>query len=131
MPQKCRRWLLHLLPMLAGAPTFALSLAGAVHAQEPLKLGVLNDLAGSFADLGGRGSVLAAQMAIDDAGGEVFGRPIVIISADSQNKPDVATGITRQWFDVEKFEAIIDPLLSNVALAVIDLARDRACQFRG
>lgn len=124
-PQKVRRWLSHSLPALASALVFALPFADAARAQEPLKLGVLNDLGGSFADLGGRGSVLAAQMAVDDAGGKVLGRPIVIISADSQNKPDVATGIARQWFDVEKAEAIIDPVPSNVALAVIDLARDR------
>ena len=119
------RWLLHLLPALASALMLTLPLADAVHAQEPLKLGVLNDLGGSFADLGGRGSILAAQRAVDDAGGKVLGRPIVIISADSQNKPDLATGIARQWFDAEKAEAIIDPVPSNVALAVIDLARER------
>jgi branched-chain amino acid transport system substrate-binding protein len=123
--QGFQRWLLHSLAALGSALILTLSLAGAVHAQEPLKLGVLNDIGGSFADLGGRGSVLAAQMAVDDAGGKVLGRPVVIISADSQNKPDVATGIARQWFDVEKAEAIIDPVPSNVALAVIDLARER------
>lgn len=120
-----RRWLLHVLLAPASALILTLAHAGALRAQEPLKLGVLNDLGGSFADLGGRGSVLAAQMAVDDAGGKVLGRPIVIISADSQNKPDLATGIARQWFDVEKAEAIIDPVPSNVALAVIDLARER------
>ena len=118
-----RRW--HPSPSLAIAFTLALFLVGAAHAQEPLKLGVLNDLGGSFADLGGKGSILAAQMAADDAGGQVLGRPVVIISADSQNKPDLATGIARQWFDAEKVEAIIDPVPSNVALAVIDLARER------
>ena len=94
-----RQRLAHCLLAPASALILILSLAGAVHAQEPFKLGVLNDLGGSFADLGGRGSVLAAQMAVDDVGGKVLGRPIVIISADSQNKPDLATAIARQWFD--------------------------------
>lgn len=83
MTQGFRRWLLHPLAALASALILALPLADAVHAQEPLELDVLNDLGGPFADLGGRGPVLAAQMAVDDAGGKVLGRPIVIISADS------------------------------------------------
>ncbi len=95
------------------------------HAQTGLKLGVLNDTSGAFADLGGKGSILAAQMAVEDFGGNVLGRPVTIISADSQNKPDVATGIARQWFDVDGVDAIIDPVPSSVALAIQDLARDR------
>ncbi|MGU3494622.1 ABC transporter substrate-binding protein [Xanthobacteraceae bacterium A53D] len=98
-----------------------------VRAQEGqgLKLGVLNDLTGSFADIGGRGSIVAAQMAVDDFGGKVLGQPITIVSADSQNKPDVATTIARRWLDVENVDAILDPVPSSVALAVQDLVRDR------
>ncbi|MBV9653959.1 MAG: ABC transporter substrate-binding protein [Acetobacteraceae bacterium] len=103
-----------------------LLLAGPVMAAEDgLKLGVLNDLTGSFADLGGRGSILATQMAVEDFGGKVLGKPISIISADSQNKPDIASGIARRWFDAEGVDAIIDPVPSSVALAVEDLARER------
>src|SRR5689334_9219935 len=113
------------LAAIASALILALSLAGTASAQEPLKLGVLNDLSGAFADLGGTGSIVAAQMAVDDFGGKVLGRPITIISADSQNKPDVATGIARRWFDTEGVQAIIDPVPSNAALGIQDLARDR------
>jgi branched-chain amino acid transport system substrate-binding protein len=114
---------LRLLAAMASA--LALTLGGAARAQEPLKLGVLNDIQGAFADLGGTGSIVAAQMAVDDFGGKVLGRPITIISADSQNKPDVAAGIARRWFDAEKVDAIIDPVPSNAALNVQDLARER------
>ena len=84
-------------------------LAGPVAAQDALKLGVLNDLTGSFADLGGRGSIVAAQMAVEDFGSSVLGKPISIVSADSQNKPDIAAGIARRWFDAENVDAIIGP----------------------
>ena len=120
--RRCRR---RMTAAMAGALALALPAGGAAWAQEPLKLGVLNDLQGSFADLGGAGSILATQMAVEDFGGQVLGRPIVVISADSQNKPDVATGIARRWFDVEKVEAVIDPVPSTVALGVQDLARER------
>jgi branched-chain amino acid transport system substrate-binding protein len=110
---------------MASVLTVILSIGGAVRAQEPLKLGVLNDISGAFADLGGTGSIVAAQMAVDDFGGKVLGRPIAILSADSQNKPDVATGIARRWFDAEMVEAILDPVPSNAALSIQDLARDR------
>ena len=116
------------LAAIAGAAAMlalVMSLSGAASAQEPIKLGVLNDIQGAFADLGGKGSIVAAQMAVDDFGGKVLGRPITLISADSQNKPDVATGIARQWFDVENVQAIIDPVPSNAALSIQDLARDR------
>jgi len=112
------------LAALAGALLSILPV-GPSWAQEPLRLGVLNDVAGSFADLGGIGSIVAAQMAVDDFGGKVLGRPIVIMSADTQNKPDIGTGIARRWFDVEKVEAIIDPVPSTVAAGVQDLARER------
>ncbi len=111
------------LTVCAGAALVPLPL----HAQQDdgLKLGVLNDLSGAFADLGGKGSIIAAQMAIEDAGGSVLGRPITLVSADSQNKPDVATGIARRWFDVEKVDAILDPVPSSVALGLQELVRER------
>ena len=110
---------------VAGALVLVLSMGAAARAQEPLKLGVLNDLTGAFADLGGTGSVVAAQMAVDDFGGQVLGRKIVVISADSQNKPDVATSIARRWFDAEKVDVILDPVPSAVALNINSLARER------
>ena len=113
------------LAAIAGAFLLTLAGAGTGFAQEPIKLGVLNDLTGPFADLGGHGSVVAAQMAVDDVGGKVLGRPVTIAAADSQNKPDVAVTIARQWFDADKFAAILDPVPSSVALAVVGLARER------
>src|SRR5690625_553239 len=98
--------------------------AAALGQDDGVKLGVLNDLSGSFADLGGRGSIVAAQMAVDDFGGEVLGQPISIISADTQNKPDVALATARRWIDVEGVDAIIDPVPSSVALGVQELVRE-------
>lgn len=110
---------------VVGASVLLVSMGGAARSEEPLKLGVLNDLTGAFADLGGAGSVVAAQMAVDDFGGQVLGRKIAVISADSQNKPDVATGIARRWFDAEKVDVILDPVPSAVALNINSLARER------
>lgn len=105
--------------------TLAIAFSAAALGQDDgVKLGVLNDLSGSFADLGGRGSIVAAQMAVDDFGGEVLGQPISIISADTQNKPDVALATARRWIDVEGVDAIIDPVPSSVALGVQELVRE-------
>ncbi|HYZ23054.1 MAG TPA: ABC transporter substrate-binding protein, partial [Rhodopila sp.] len=108
------------LGALAGAPT--------VRAQgtaTPLKLGVLSDMDGPYGDLGGRGSIIAAQMAVQDFGGSVLGRPIAIISADHLNKPDVAVTIARRWFDQDGVTAIFDLTSSPVALAVQALAAEK------
>jgi branched-chain amino acid transport system substrate-binding protein len=105
-----------------------LSLASAALAQDrakPIKIGVLTDLNSIFADVAGRGSVIAAEMAAQDAGGSVLGRPIETVSADHQNKADIASGIAARWFDAEGVGAIVDLPPSSVALAVQDLARKR------
>ena len=70
-------------------------------AQQPVKLGVLNDQTGLYADLSGMGSVHAARMAVEDFGGKVLGRPIEVIFADHQNKPDIGANIARQWIETE------------------------------
>src|SRR5690606_1002565 len=80
---------------------------------------------GTYADFGGVTSVDAARMAVEDFGGTVLGKKIEILSADHQNKPDVASGIARQWFDVEGVDAIADLTNSAVALAVQGLAQER------
>jgi branched-chain amino acid transport system substrate-binding protein len=90
-------------------------------AQEPIKLGVLTDLTGAYADFGGPGSVLAAQMAAEDFGGKVLGRPIVVVGGDHLNKADVGAGLARRWFEAEGVHAIFDLPNSGVALAVQDL----------
>jgi len=77
-------------------PLGALLLAGAAHAQD-IRIGVLNDRSGIYADLAGQGSVVAAQMAVEDFGAEEKGINVSIVSADHQNRPDVASTIARQW----------------------------------
>lgn len=94
-------------------------------ADGPLKIGVLNDQSGTYADFGGKTSVVAAKMAVEDFGGEVLGRKIEVLDADHTNKPDVAASIARKWFDTEGVEMITDLTNSAVALAVQDLAKDK------
>jgi len=89
-----------------------------------VRIGVLNDESGLFADLGGLGSVTAARMAAEDAGGKVLGKPIDIVFADHQNKPDIAVNLARQWFEVGKVDMAIGFDNSAVALAVEQLAAD-------
>ena len=99
----------------------ALALAangGALAQDKTVKVGVLTDNSGLYSDLGGAGSTLAAQMAIEDSGMAAKGWKIDLISADHQNKPDIATTIARQWIDVEKVDVLMDVLNSGVALAV-------------
>lgn len=90
-----------------------------------VKLGVLTDMVGVTADITGRGSLAAAQMAVRDAGGSVLGKPIQIISADHQHRADIGQSIARRWFDVEGVDAIFDVPNSGVALAVQSLAREK------
>lgn len=108
-----------------------LSSAGMLHAQsEPvLRLGVLSDMSSLYADNAGTGSVVAAQMAVDDFGGTVLGRKIEIVSADNQNKADIGAAITRRWLDNEHVEAILDVPNSAVALAVQGITRERKKVF--
>jgi branched-chain amino acid transport system substrate-binding protein len=94
-------------------------------AQTPLKLGLLLDMSGPYADITGEGTVTAARMAVDDFGGKVLGRPIEIVFADHQNKPDIAASLARQWFDNEGVEAILDVAASAPALAVNEIAKQR------
>ena len=90
-----------------------------------IKIGVLNDQSGLYADLSGQGSVVAAKMAIEDFGGKVDGTPVEVVFADHQNKPDVGSNIARQWLDVEKVDVIVDTPTSSVALAVSDVVRQK------
>jgi branched-chain amino acid transport system substrate-binding protein len=104
-----------------------IALAGtqALAGEKAIRIGVLGDQSGVYADLGGPGAVLAAQMAADDYGGKALGKPIEIISADLLNKPDVAAAIAGRWYDVEGVDAITDVPLTSVALAVQNISRDK------
>jgi len=94
-------------------------------ADDVMRIGVLNDQSGLYSDFGGPTSVVAAQMAVDDFGGKVLGKRIEVVSADHQNKTDIATSTARRWFDLDKVEVIADLTNSAVALAVQGLATER------
>ena len=94
-----------------------------------VKLGVLNDMSGLYADDSGKGGVLAAQMAVEDFGGKVLGAPIEVISGDHQNKPDIGAGIARQWIDTDHVDVIVDVPTSSVALAVQAVTREKKRLF--
>jgi branched-chain amino acid transport system substrate-binding protein len=94
-----------------------------------VKIGVLTDMSSLYSDLSGAGSVLAARMAIEDSGVQKRGMKVELLSADHQNKPDVGSGIARQWYDVDKVDAIFDTPNSGVALAVNQITRDKGKAF--
>jgi branched-chain amino acid transport system substrate-binding protein len=101
--------------------------AGAAQAQisdDVVKIGVLTDMSGLYADLAGPGSLQAAEMAVKDFGGTVQGKPIQVISGDHLNKPDVGAALARQWYEKDKVDMIIDMPNSSVALAVQQIAKD-------
>lgn len=104
----------------------AVTTTGAAFAQDKtVKIGALSDQSGLYADLGGPGSTLAAQMAVEDSGLAGKGWKIDIISGDHQNKPDIGTAIARQWFDVDKVDIIVDVPNSGVALAVNNVVKEK------
>jgi len=117
--------------MSIGAFGLALALFTApVLAQDgPVKLGVLTDMSSLYADNGGQGSVVAAQIANDDFGGQVLGRSIQIVAGDHQNKADVGATIARRWLENENVEVILDVPNSAVALAVQGITRDKKKLF--
>lgn len=90
-----------------------------------LKVGVMTDMSGAYSDLCGPGSVVAAQMAIDDFGGKVLGKKIELVSVDHQNKADIAANKAREWFDTDKVDVIADLPTSSAALAVMEVANQK------
>jgi branched-chain amino acid transport system substrate-binding protein len=108
------------------AIVLALGLGGTVaHAQSELRIGVLTDLSSVFTDLSGRGTITAAEMAVEDFGGKVGDRPIKVLSADMLNKADVGAAIARQWIDVDRVDVVADVPNSAVGLAVNEIVKDR------
>ncbi len=109
-------------------PTLAIGavlLAQPAAADGGVKIGILNDQSGLYADYGGKNSVEAAKMAIEDFGGEVLGQKIELVTADHQNKPDVAVAIARRWYDTEGVDMITELTTSSVALAVQELSKEK------
>ena len=106
----------------------SLLLGNAVSAQvsnDAVRIGVLTDMNGNLASLSGKGSVVAATMAVEDFGGKVLDKKIEIVSADHQNKADIGTQIANQWIDIEGVDMIIDVPNSSVALAVQEIAKQK------
>src|SRR5205814_6490776 len=103
----------------AVAASFAIAATcGAAQAQisdDVVKIGVLTDMSSLYADATGKGSLAAVEMAVADYGGKVKGKPVEVISADHQNKPDVGVNIARNWYDNEKVDTIVDVPTSSVA----------------
>ncbi len=107
--------LIALLPTIASAQT----------SDDVVKIGVLTDLSGPASTPTGKGSVTAAEMAVEDFGGKVLGKPIVVISGDHQLKPDVGAAIARRWYDTEQVDVILDVPVSSVGLAVQAVAKEK------
>ncbi len=110
----------------------ALLAAGTAQAQISdgvVKIGVLSDMSSLYADLDGNGSVVAAQMAVEDFGAAAKGMKVEIITADHQNKPDVGSAVARQWFDTDKVDLITGTTNSGVALAVNQITKDKGKAF--
>jgi branched-chain amino acid transport system substrate-binding protein len=105
---------------LAAALVFPVAFADA-----QVKIGVMNDQSSLYSDTTGKGSVVAAQMAVEDFGGKVLGQPITVIFADHQNKPDVGKSLADKWYDSDGVDAIADVPTSSVALAVQNVSREK------
>jgi branched-chain amino acid transport system substrate-binding protein len=103
----------------------SIATAGGGFAQVPVKVGVLNDQSGVYADVGGKGSVVAAQLAVEDFKPAANGLQVEVVSADHQNKPDIGANIARQWYDRDGVDAIFDVPTSSVALAISQLTREK------
>jgi len=107
------------------AASLSTVLAGAAQAQVSVKLGVLNDMSGLYADISGPGSVVAAKMAVEDFKAADKGIKAEIVSADHQNKPDNGSSIARKWYDQEGVDLILDVPTSSVSLAVAEVTREK------
>lgn len=104
--------------ILAGATILSASAAFAQFSGDVIKIGVMNDQSGPYADNGGPGAVEAAKMAIEDFGGEVDGKKIELVIADDQNKPDIGVAIAQKWVDEEGVDAIVGGSASSIAIAI-------------
>jgi branched-chain amino acid transport system substrate-binding protein len=113
---------------LAGVALFAVAafIGTAAQAEDlAVKIGVMSDMSGLYADLGGPGSVVAAKLAVEDFNPAAHGLKVDIVTGDMQNKPDVGANLARQWYDVDHVDMIVDVPNSGVALAVNEVAREK------
>src|SRR5215475_12575930 len=107
----------------------ATAAAQAQVSDDVVKIGVLTDMNGPASTPTGQGSVTAAQMAIEDFGGKVLGKPVSVIVGDHQLKPDIGGGIARRWYDTEQVDLIVDVPVSAVGLAVQNVANEKKKLF--
>jgi branched-chain amino acid transport system substrate-binding protein len=116
---------MRLRSLLIAAATAILVSGGALAQEISVKIGVLNDRSGLYADLSGEGSVIAARMAAEDFKASEKGIKVDFVSADHQNKPDIASNIARQWIDQDQVDVIADVPTSSAALAVNQIVREK------
>jgi branched-chain amino acid transport system substrate-binding protein len=113
------------LSLSVSALAMVASAASAEISDGVVKIGVLTDMSGTYSDLSGEGAVVATQMAIDEFGGTVAGAPIEIVSADHQNKADIAANKAREWGDTQQVDAFAELVTTSVALAVFEVAKQQ------
>lgn len=111
--------------LLSGAAALAAPFVARAAEERPIRIGVLNDPNGVYADNGGLGSVIAARLAAEDFGGTLLGRKIEIIAGDHQNKPDLAAAIAREWIDRQGVDVIADGAASSAGLAIQQVTREK------
>ncbi len=112
------------LPMMVAGFSLATAQTAAV-SDDVIKIGLIEDMSGVYADITGIGAVTGAQMAVEEFGGKVLGKPIEVVYADHQNKADIGGAIARKWFDAEKVDAILDVASSSPALAALEVAKEK------
>ena len=114
--------------VVSALTTAPLAMPGLLRAQstsKPVKLGLLSDMGGPYRDVGGPGNRAAVELAVEDAGGSVLGRPIEIVQGDDQNKPDVAASLAREWVDSQGVDVLMDGAASSSGLAIQQIAREK------
>src|SRR3978361_121811 len=111
------------LATVAAISLYAALAAPAAAQQAPLKIGLISDFSSVYSDIGGQGNVEATKMAIEEFGGTMFGKPIELITADPQNKADVAASLARKWYENEAVDMIIDMPTSATALAGMEMSK--------
>jgi branched-chain amino acid transport system substrate-binding protein len=114
--------------LLAGISATPLAMPGIIRAQtssKPVRIGLLSDMGGPYRDVGGPGNRLAVELAVQDFGGSVLGRPIEVMQGDDQNKPDVSSSLAREWIDSQGVDALMDGAASSAGLAIQQVCREK------
>jgi branched-chain amino acid transport system substrate-binding protein len=122
MPTISRRLL---LGSIAAAPLATPGIIRAQSTSKPVRMGLCSDMGGPYRDVGGPGNRVAVELAVQDFGGSVLGRPIEVLQGDDQNKPDVASSLARQWVDDQDVQVLMDGAASSAGLAIQQIAREK------